>query len=157
MSTHWSDAPPDRVVTMPRPPSTNKLWVRASGKPRVRSAEYSQWLVAAGWEVKRQIVGVPPIDCRFNCVIHVPVSRRDSGNWEKPTLDLCEHVGLVTNDGNAHEINIRPVERDDVMVAIWCLPEMGGIRKAAPSRRASVVRGRTWARAKGTALTWKLP
>ena len=158
MTAHWSDAPPDRVVTMARPPSTNALWVRAPGKPRVRSEAYRDWLRAAGWDVRRQIVGMPPIDCRFNVVIEVPISKRDSGNFEKPTMDLCEHVGLVTNDGNAHEINIRPVRREDVMVAIWCLPEMGEIRKQAKPRGTGRTgrTGRTVKR-KLPGLTWRLP
>ena len=50
----------------------------------------------------------PIIDCRFRAgVIEVPVSRRVAGNWEKAVLDLLEHVGVVTNDGNVHEIIIR--------------------------------------------------
>src|SRR5580765_6539099 len=125
MTAHWSDTPPDRVVTMTPCPSTNRLWIRSPGKPRVRSPEYSQWLTLAGWEVKRQIVGALPIDCRFNCLIEVPISRRDTGNFEKATMDLCEHVGLLTNDGNAFGIVIRPRPREDVMVALWVLPEMG--------------------------------
>ena len=156
MSGHWSDAPPDRVVTMRKPPSTNKLWVRAAGKPRVRSAEYSAWLLEAGWDVRRQLVGVPPIDCRFNVIIEVPISKRDSGNFEKPTMDLCEHAGLVTNDGNAHEITIRPVPREDVMVALWCLPEMDGVRKQAPPKGGGRRAGRTWSRPKANGLTWRL-
>jgi Holliday junction resolvase RusA-like endonuclease len=155
MSGHWSDAPPDRVVTMSRPPSTNKLWIRAPGKPRVRSPEYSQWLVSAGWDVRRQLVGVPPVDCRFNCLIEVPISRRDTGNFEKPAMDLCEHVGLITNDGNAHEITIRPVPREDVMVALWVLPEMGAVRRpAAACVRATRMRRHA---PKRRALTWKMP
>ena len=106
MSEHWSDTPPDRIVTMPPCPSTNRLWIRAPGKPRVRSPEYSEWITVAGWEVKRQIVGAAPIDCRFNCLIEVPMSRQDTGNFEKATMDLCEHVRLLTNDGNAFEIVI---------------------------------------------------
>ena len=134
MSEHWSDTPPDRIVTMPPCPSTNRLWIRAPGKPRVRSPEYSEWITVAGWEVKRQIVGAAPIDCRFNCLIEVPISRRDTGNFEKATMDLCEHVGLLTNDGNAFEIVIRPRPRIDVMVALWCLPLMDGVRKQAKPR-----------------------
>jgi Holliday junction resolvase RusA-like endonuclease len=154
-TAHWSAATPDRVVTMPRPPSTNRLWIRAPGKPRVRSPEYRAWIFSAGWEVRRQLIGIPPIDCRFNVVIEVPISRRDSGNFEKATMDLCEIVGLVTNDGNAHEINIRPVAREDVMVAIWALPEMGAVRKAAKPRERGTARRAVKTRRPG--MTWKLP
>jgi Holliday junction resolvase RusA-like endonuclease len=119
----------------------------------VRSPEYSEWITVAGWEVKRQIIGAAPIDCRFNCLIEVPISRRDTGNFEKATMDLCEHVGLLTNDGNAFEIVIRPRPRTDVMVALWCLPLMDGVRKQAKPRAA-----RSWSRtkAKRAALTWLL-
>ena len=156
MSGHWSDAPPDRVVTMARPPSTNALWVRAPGKPRVRLRLTATGYARRGGTCGARLPGMPPIDCRFNVVIEVPISKRDSGNFEKPTMDLCEHVGLVTNDGNAHEINIRPVPREDVMVAIWCLPEMGEIRKQAKPRGTGQRErtGRTVKR-KLPGLTWK--
>ena len=96
--------------------------------------------------------GTPPIDCRFNALIEVPVSRRDSDNWAKATLDLLEDVGALTNDGNLHELTIRPTTRNDVMVALWCLPEMDGVRKQAPPRRA----GRVWNKPKSNGLTWRL-
>ena len=152
MTAHWSDAPPDRVVTMARCPSLNALWVRAPGKPRTRSAAYRDWIRAAGWDVRRQLVGQPPIDCRFNVVIEVPITRRDTDNWSKATLDLCESVGLMTNDGNVSELIVRPVQREDVMVAIWCLPEMGEIRKQAKPRGSG---GRVVTR-KRPGLTWIL-
>ena len=151
---HWSDAPPDRIVTMPPCPSLNKLWIRGSGKARVRSPEYRAWLLVAGWEVRRQLVGAPPIDCRFNVLIEVPISRRDTANWEKATMDLCESVGLITNDGNSCEVLIRPVARADVAVALWCLPGMDGVRKQAAPRRTGRM---SPVKRKRAALTWKLP
>jgi len=44
------------------------------------------------------------------------------------------------------------VPREDVMVALWRLPEMGAVRKQAPPRRA----GRTWNKPKSNGLTWIL-
>lgn len=119
------------IIHMPRPPSLNKLWITVPGKKRVRSPAYIQWATHAGWEVKRQIVGMKAIACRFNMEIHVPISRRDTGNWEKAIGDLLQTVGVVTNDGNVHELLVRPMERDDCMVALTPLPEMGGIRAPA--------------------------
>ncbi len=138
--TDWAEAAPDRVVTMSKPPTTNHLWRHVPGRKRIRSAEYTAWLNEAGWDVKSQIVGAAPIDCRFNVLIEVPISRRDTGNWEKATMDLCEHVGLVSNDGNVNELRVRPTDRQDVMVAIYCLPDMGGVRKAARARYVGVAR-----------------
>ena len=157
---HWSDAPPDRIVTMPPCPSLNKLWSRVPGKARVRSPEYRAWLLVAGWEVRRQLVGALPIDCRFNVIIEVPVSRRDSDNWVKATMDLLEHVGALTNDGNQHELIVRPTARADVAVALWCLPGMDGVRKQAAPRGGGQRAGRVRAmkpKGKRAALTWKLP
>jgi Holliday junction resolvase RusA-like endonuclease len=148
----WSDTPPDRVITMSRPPSTNALWETGVGKGRVRTAKYSEWILSAGWDVRRQMAGVAAIDCRFNVIIEVPISRRDTDNWTKPTLDLLEHVGVVSNDGNVNEVIIRPVERDDVMVGLWCLPELGAVRKQAAARRVS----KPWRKPRA-GLNWKMP
>lgn len=123
---------------MRRPPSLNALWITIPGKKRVRSPEYSAWLRDAGWEVRQQMVGVPRIDCRYNLEIQVPVSRRDTGNWEKPIGDLLQAVGCVSNDGNLHRLTVLPVAgRTDCAVALTPLPEMDGIRapaKALPNR-----------------------
>ncbi len=142
------------IVTMPRPPSTNKLWSRGGKGKRVRSPAYTQWLHDAGWIVRMQMVGIPPIDCRFNVQIEVPISRRDTDNWTKPCLDLCQHVGVVTNDGNMHKVEVVPVDRDDCRVAFWPLPEMGSVR--AKAKPAYV--GRVWKpKPKGKQLTWLRP
>jgi Holliday junction resolvase RusA-like endonuclease len=154
MTAHWSDTQPDRIVTMPRCPSLNALWVRAPGKPRVRSEAYRDWARAAGWDVKRQLVGAAPIDCRFNCIIEVPITRRDTDNWSKAVLDLCESVGAISNDGNLNELFVRPVPREDVMVALWVLPEMGAVRRPAAPRARPVMRRHA---PKRRALTWLAP
>lgn len=143
---------PACAVTMRTPPSTNKLWSRGANGRRVRSQEYNKWLREAGWEVKMQIVGMAPIDCRFNLTIEVPISRRDTGNFEKPICDLCEHVGVVSNDGNAHQIVVTPVERTDCMAAFFLLPEMSGVRKAAKPRRVGVA----WKPKNKPGLSWRL-
>lgn len=144
---------PAIVVTMSKPPSTNKLWSAAPGRRRVRSQEYVRWLNEAGWDVKRQIVGMAPLDCRFDVLIEVPISRRDTGNWEKAVMDNIEHAGVVSNDGNARTITITPTDRPDVMVAIWPLPELGGVRKAAKPAHI----GRAWAGRKKPGMTWEKP
>lgn len=121
---------PAIILTLPKPPSTNALWVSVPGKARVRSEVYRRWIRTAGWEVRRQFVGQEALACRFNVELHVPVSRRDSDNWIKPVLDLLQTCNVVTNDGNQHEVWVMPQERDDCAVALTPLPEMGGVRKA---------------------------
>lgn len=143
-----TDRRPDRVVTMSKPPSTNKLWARGARGKRVQSQEYKAWLLEAGWDVKRQIVGSEPLACRFDLTIEVPISRRDTDNWAKPIGDLCQHAGVVTNDGNVHQITITPTARQDCMAAFWSLPEMGGVR--APAKKGYV--GRVWKTGGGKAV-----
>lgn len=72
----------------------------------------------AGWEVRAQYVGKLPIESRFDMEIYVPVSKRDTGNWEKAISDLLQSVGVITNDGNMRKLMVEPVERDDCMVVI---------------------------------------
>lgn len=122
------------ILTIPKPPSLNKLWITVPGRRRARSPEYSQWLRAAGWDVRRQMIGIRPIECRYDMEIHVPISRRDTGNWEKPIGDLLEACGVVTNDGNVHRLTVLPLARDDCAVCLTPLPEMDGIRKASPPK-----------------------
>lgn len=120
------------------PPSLNKLWVQilaANGKPiRTRSREYKEWAITAGWELRSQAVGNEPIACRFDVLIEVPISRRDTDNWPKPILDILESVGIVTNDGNQNKVLLSPVSRDNCQVTLTTLPEMGDIRKPARKR-----------------------
>lgn len=124
---------PTVIITMTRPPSTNKLWRHVGGK-RVRSEEYATWRQVAGWEVKRQHAGRPPVACRYNMEIQVPISRRDTDNWVKPIGDILESCGVVTNDGNVHQIVVTPMERNDCAVAIYELPAMVGVRPQAKPR-----------------------
>lgn len=121
------------ILTIPNPPSLNKLWARKGGGGRTKSREYRAWLTAAGWEVRRQAVGMVPLACRYDMTINVPISRRDTGNWEKPIGDLLQAVGVVTNDGNIHALIVCPMARNDCMVALTPLPDMGGVRKPARS------------------------
>lgn len=131
------------IISVLSPPSLNKLWITVA-RGRVRSPAYNAWRMEAGWHVKRQIVGMAPIDCRYDMEIQVPISRRDTGNWEKAISDLLESVGVVTNDGNLNRLTIVPMERTDCCVAITPLPEMGAVRaavspvwrKAGPVRKA---------------------
>ena len=151
---------PTIMVTIPTPPSLNKLWVTAPGKPRVRSAEYRAWAERAGWLLKMQIVGMAPLACRFNLDIEVPISRRDTGNHEKALCDLCESCGVVTNDGNAHRITVTPTNRTDCLLVFTPLPGMDGVRKQAAPRGGRQRVGRmspVKRKGKRAALTWKLP
>jgi len=121
------------ILTIPNPPSLNKLWARKGGGGRTKSREYRAWLTAAGWEVRRQAVGMPALACRYDMTLNVPISRRDTDNWPKPIGDLLQMAGVVTNDGNIHRLSVNPCDRRDCMVALTPLPDMDGVRKPAKS------------------------
>ena len=148
---------PTIMVTIPTPPSLNKLWVTAPGKPRVRSAEYRAWAERAGWLLKMQIVGMAPLACRFNLDIEVPISRRDTGNHEKALCDLCESCGVVTNDGNAHHASRSRPRTVPRLPAGVPRPCRGWTACASQEQRHDVpgVCEGLPVKAKRAALTWK--
>jgi Holliday junction resolvase RusA-like endonuclease len=121
---------PTIVLQLPVPPSTNALWMHPSGhKRRVRSPAYSAWLQEAGWEARRQLVGVDTIQGAFNASVSVPASsRRDTDNWTKPLFDLCQSVGAVSNDSGLRQYVVMPADRADVLVVLW---DLGGTPVAA--------------------------
>jgi Holliday junction resolvase RusA-like endonuclease len=121
------------IVYIPPPPSLNRLWA-TTGRGRVRSREYRAWAQAAGWEVKRQMVGIPMLMGRFDAAVLVPISRRDTDNWLKALFDLLESVGVVANDGNLHRVNVEPMEREDCCVALTPRPDVGNVRKPVKPR-----------------------
>lgn len=127
-----SDQPaqPPLVFEVSSPPSLNKLWIHAPSAKggRVKSKEYRDWQAVAGWQLRIHMAGKPIIASRYDMEIQVPISRRDTGNWEKAIGDALEKCGVVTNDGNINNLTIRPVERDNCRISIILLPDLGGVR-----------------------------
>jgi Holliday junction resolvase RusA-like endonuclease len=115
------DEPPTIVLTLPICPSLNALWIHPPNhRGRIRSPAYNAWLTEAGWEAKRQLVGVPTIEGSFDAHIYVPAkSRRDRDGWTKALFDLCQRVGAVSNDSGLANYTVEPVERDDVCIYLW--------------------------------------
>lgn len=149
-----SEDRPTVVIHFPRPPSANRMFLRQmtrKGKRRL-SPEYTSWRDTAGWEVKMQIIGMKPIDTKFDVVIEVPIrSRVDVDNNLKPILDLAQNMGVITNDRNANRITISPADREDCMAAFYALPDMGGVRKPARKRMPTARKAKN-----KPGLTWKL-
>lgn len=125
-------ANPTIIVTVPRPPSANRMFQRKMTKKGRRdlTPEYKEWRDKAGWLLRMQLVGVPEIMCRFDVSIEVPISRMDTDNAIKPLLDLCQLVHLISNDGNQNRVEIVPSDRADCVLRFTPLPDMGAIRKA---------------------------
>jgi len=151
------DAPPDRVISLPVPPSTNALWshpgLSYGRRSRVRSLEYRKWIAEAGWHVRRQMVCVPMLHCTFDAEVRVPLSsHRDRDNWTKPLMDLLQTMGVVLNDSGLRDYAVRGEDRADVLVLLW---DRGGQRQRQAARPHQPTQGRP-ARAKpSTVALWR--
>ena len=132
-----SDAP-TIVLTLPVPPSANRIWRKVPGRRKpILSEEYRAWITEAGWAAKMQIAGLPMILGAFAAIIEVPEkSRRDLDNFSKPLFDLCQRVGAVRNDSGLKRYTVTPTARDDCMVALW---DLGGAPIAVPKVRSAYV------------------
>lgn len=132
---------PALVIYLPVGPSANRMYTRTLTRNGRRNLtpEYKAWRDAAGWDVRRQMIGAEMIACRFDVVVEVPISGRDTDNHIKPLLDICQMCGAIANDANQHSVTITPAGRADVMLAFYPLPDMGGIRAAyvPPAARVS--------------------
>ena len=96
--------PPDIVLDLPAPPSTNRIWMRAkAGKRAVfTSPEYKRWkrnaddLIAA----MAQFRGVKPIRGTFEAeiILSEKHTHTDLDNSAKAVLDYAVRCNLVTDD-----------------------------------------------------------
>jgi Holliday junction resolvase RusA-like endonuclease len=90
------------VLTLPLPPSTNKLFPGRAR--RHHSPEYEAWIVDAGWELKRQ--RPRPVLGRVSLTIEVrePPTKRveDLSNRLKALEDLLVTHGIIQGDSQRY-------------------------------------------------------
>lgn len=99
------------IISIPMPPSTNKLW-RAVGRGNViRSQAYRRWLrecdgycLANGWH-KTPISGPYEISMTFDR--NACGQGADLGNREKPVSDWLQHAGIIQDDKLAQRIELK--------------------------------------------------
>jgi Holliday junction resolvase RusA-like endonuclease len=87
------------TVTIPRPPSTNNLFIGV-GKRRVRSSDYKLWATLAGWELNRQRPAKTAGKVSLTLEIQEPMNgrRQDLDNHVKSATDLLVTHGLIESD-----------------------------------------------------------
>jgi Holliday junction resolvase RusA-like endonuclease len=143
---------PTIVLTLPVPPSANRLWRHYSRRRKpTLSPEYKAWLIEASWLAKMQLIGAPEIKGKFRPHIQYPENnRRDEDNWVKPLLDLCQRVGAVRNDKGSRGLMMEPVKRADCLVALYDLggePYPTPVKRPlrGPPKRPSASRAMKWA------------
>jgi Holliday junction resolvase RusA-like endonuclease len=133
METNVTD-PPTIILTVPIPPSANRIWRRVPGMKGLKlSQEYQSWRETAGWAAKMQLMAQGgTIKGAFRARIEVPKSRRDLDNWVKPLFDLCQAAGAIRDDSGATHFEIEPADRADCMIALW---DLGGPELPEPKAR----------------------
>jgi Holliday junction resolvase RusA-like endonuclease len=88
-------------------PSVNACYANVRGKGRVRTQRYKQWATAAGWDMN----GHGSVDGPFTVTITVDRRKRhplaDCDNFIKPTVDLLQTHGVITNDRLCESVTCR--------------------------------------------------
>lgn len=92
------------TITLPYPPSANRLWRNVGGKT-LKSAAYRHWLARAAqaiWE-QRPVSVIGPY--RLTMIAIRPDRRaRDIDNLLKPVGDALAAGGVVSNDSQAQSV-----------------------------------------------------
>jgi crossover junction endodeoxyribonuclease RusA len=94
------------TLSLPYPPSANRLWRSVPGKGVLKSAAYRGWLNDAAKWVTIQ-AGGKFIVGHFAIAIEAERPdrrRRDLDNLAKPTMDALTHSGVITDDSFARRI-----------------------------------------------------
>ncbi|MFN3858145.1 MAG: RusA family crossover junction endodeoxyribonuclease [Caulobacter sp.] len=119
-------------VTLPFPPSTNRLWRSVNGR-NIKSAEYREWEARAVAGLGRR--NAPPLtgpySILFNCE-RPDRRRRDLGNLEKALSDALVTGKVIADDCNAERITLAWVRAADskapvVRVEIEALAPQPGV------------------------------
>lgn len=88
--------PPYLCITLPLPPSANRIWRKMRGHV-VKSDEYRAWKDAAARDVAHQLGGDGPL-LHFAALIILPRCRIDPDNRIKPLLDAMQAGGAIEDD-----------------------------------------------------------
>src|SRR4051812_32222866 len=112
------------TLTLPYPPSANRLWRNVPGKGTLKSAAYRAWISKATGEIMIQR-GKPVRGAyRLTIVAVRPDLRaRDIDNLAKPVGDLMASAGIVQNDSMAQSVFVgwsleAPVKDGSIIVSV---------------------------------------
>ena len=92
------------VVTLPYPPSVNRLW-RYTSRGVYRTKHYTGWLKEAGLRITNPPYLTGPIYLQIEACPN-DKRRRDLDNIIKPLLDCSEHNRVIKNDSQIVELRV---------------------------------------------------
>lgn len=93
------------ALSLPYPPSANRLWRAVPGKGVMKSAEYRAWCATALAWVQSQ--GSPHLTGRYCMSLEAQAPdrrKRDLGNLLKATEDALRDCGVIDDDSLARRI-----------------------------------------------------
>ncbi len=100
-------------LTLPYPPSANRLWTRTRKGMR-KTDTYCDWLKVAGYMVMAQrpigLTGPYKLSIR---AMRPDRRRRDIDNLIKPVSDLLQSVGVIEDDSDCEMVTARWVTTGD--------------------------------------------
>lgn len=96
-------------LSIPFPPSVNRLWRATKGGKVYRSAEYVNWVKATLWEIKIQAKAKRVSGAYKLTILAVKPDKRkrDIGNLEKAVSDVLVHSGVIDDDHLCEWIDAR--------------------------------------------------
>jgi crossover junction endodeoxyribonuclease RusA len=114
-------------AVLPYPPSTNTLYRNVSGKGRVKTAKYKQWIDEAGFVL--MFKHLPAITGPYVLQIDLFQSdarRRDIDNGIKAISDLLVAHGLVEDDSLCMDLKVSRRKADEAcaIVQVWPYEEL---------------------------------
>jgi crossover junction endodeoxyribonuclease RusA len=125
----WPDysAPPfacpsELVIALPKPPTSNNLFINGARSGRVKSAQYRAWIKEAGWRLAEQR---PPLMAgKVAILIEVEepktARRQDVANREKAVTDLLVSHRVIQGDDQrfVRELTMRWAPVDGVRITV---------------------------------------
>jgi crossover junction endodeoxyribonuclease RusA len=114
--------PPDVVIALPVPPTTNNMFFNSARAGRVKTPEYRAWIKEAGYILASQ--RPPQVLGKVSLLIEVaePETKRrqDIGNREKAVTDLLVSHRIIEGDDQrfVREITMRWAAVDGVRVTV---------------------------------------
>jgi Holliday junction resolvase RusA-like endonuclease len=112
------------IITLPLPPSTNRLW---PGRRRVyRSRAYLTWIKEAGWTLQMQKPTPFPVGSAIAVIIRAGKAKRarDIDNIGKALLDLLQAHRIVANDRDVADLRLAwddGIPAGRVQVEAWAI------------------------------------
>jgi crossover junction endodeoxyribonuclease RusA len=93
-----------RSLSLPFPPSANRLWRAWKGR-NIKSAEYRKWLALGAADLLAQEAEPIPGPYRMTMIVNRPDRRRrDLSNLVKPVEDLLQSAGLIRDDADCQRL-----------------------------------------------------